>query len=92
MTRWMQRRKRYQQTRNAFLLLTISGAVRSADVEVPYCRERRVAMPSSAVKDAVAKAKPSIWSMDLRELIFTKATRPLSFASRLNSSYEGPRL
>ena len=92
MTRWMQRRKRYQQTRNAFLLLTISGAVRSAHVEVPYCRERRVAMPSKAVADALMKAKPSIWSMDLRELVFRKAARPLCVPSRLNSSYEGPDL
>ncbi|HKU51392.1 MAG TPA: hypothetical protein VJQ25_02910, partial [Nitrospira sp.] len=77
MTRWLQRRKRYQQTRNAFLLLTISGAVRSADVEVPYCRERRVAMPSKPVPDTPGKAKPSIWSMDLRELVFRTAARQL---------------
>jgi hypothetical protein len=49
MSRWKQRRKRYEQKRNAFLLLTLSGAVRSADVEVPYCRERRLAKASHMV-------------------------------------------
>jgi hypothetical protein len=42
MSRWMQRRRGYERKRNAFLLLTLSGAVRSADVEIPYSRERRV--------------------------------------------------
>ena len=92
MTRWMQRRKRYQQTRNAFVLLTISGVVRLADVEVPYCRERRVAKRSNPVTDPVPNAKPSIWSVDIRELVFGKANRPLSIPSRLNSSYVRPPL
>jgi hypothetical protein len=33
MTRWTRYRQRYQRRRNAFLLLTLSGAIRQADVE-----------------------------------------------------------
>ena len=77
MSRWMQRRRRYEKKRNAFLLLTLSGAVRSADVEIPYSRERRFAKPSNVGGHAIPKAEPSIWSMDIRELVFRKV-RPLS--------------
>ena len=79
-SRWMLSRKRYQKRRNAFLLLTLSGAIRPADVELPYCRERRLAKPSNAGTDAVPEAEPSLWSMDIRELVFRKARRPLSAA------------
>ena len=76
MTRWMQRRKRYQQTRNAFLLLTISGAVRSADVEVPYFRERRLRKQSggNSGADLEPHVKQSIWFMDLRKLFSPNAS------------------
>jgi hypothetical protein len=77
MSRWMQGRRRYEKKRNAFLLLTLSGAVRSADVEIPYSRERRFAKQSNFASNPVPSAEPSIWSMDIRELVFRKAYRPL---------------
>jgi hypothetical protein len=80
MSRWLLYRKHYQQRRNAFLLLTLSGAIRPADVEVPYCRERRLAKPSNVVVDPVPKPQQSIWCMDIRELVFRKACRPISAA------------
>src|SRR5688572_33136724 len=78
MSRWMQRRRHYEKKRNAFLLLTLSGAVRSADVEIPYSRERRVAKQSNFASNPVPSAEPSIWSMDISELVLGKACRPLS--------------
>ena len=40
MSRWAQYRERYTRRKNAFLLLTLSGTIRSADAELAYCRER----------------------------------------------------
>jgi hypothetical protein len=70
----MQRRRGYEKKRNAFLLLTLSGAVRSADVEMPYSRERRFAKQSNFASNPVPKAEPSIWCMDIKELVFRKAS------------------
>ena len=71
MSRWMLYRQRYQRKRNAFLLLTLSGAIRSADVEVSFLRERTCsASPNAAgsTTDPLPYSKPSIWSMDVRQL------------------------
>jgi hypothetical protein len=68
MSRWMQYRERYQQKRNAFLLLTLSGVIRSADVEVPYFR--------GTMAGGLGQAEHSIWSMDLRHLFSKVACRP----------------
>jgi hypothetical protein len=81
MSRWMLYRKRYQRKRNALLLLTLSGSIRPADVEVPYYRERmasEVRGRASSVLDPIPKVERSIWFMDIRELVFRKACRPLS--------------
>ena len=40
MSRWALYRQRYQRRRNAFILFTLSGAIRSADVEIAFFRER----------------------------------------------------
>lgn len=76
MARWTQRRKQYQQRRNAFLLLTLSGAIRSADVEVPYFRERRLRKQSggNSGADLEPHVKQSIWFMDLRKLFSPNAS------------------
>jgi hypothetical protein len=71
MSRWMLYRQKYQRRRNALLLLTLSGAIRSADVEVSFLRERRFSGPrkgATSTADALPHAGQSIWSMDLRRL------------------------
>jgi hypothetical protein len=76
MSRWTLYRQRYQRKRNAFLLLTLSGAIRSADVEVPFLRERRFKgsqKEALSTTDALADTKQSIWSMDLRQLFSQNA-------------------
>lgn len=76
MSQWTQRRKQYQQRRNAFLLLTLSGAIRSADVEVPYFRERRLRRQAegNSGADLESRVKQSIWLMDLRKLFSHNAS------------------
>ena len=66
MSRWTQYRERCQRRRNAFLLLTMSGVIRSADMEVPYFRREMAGGPAS-------RAEQSIWSLDLRNLFSKKA-------------------
>ena len=39
MSRWTQYLERYERRRNAFLLLTLSGAIRPAEVEAPCFAE-----------------------------------------------------
>ena len=71
MSRWTLYRQRYRQRRNAFLLLTLSGAIRSAEVEVSFLRERRFTGPrkgATSTADALPPAEQTIWSMDLRQL------------------------
>jgi hypothetical protein len=70
MSRWTEYRNRRQQKRNAFVLLTLSGAIRSADVEIPYLRELRVEKQTTRKLDAVLapQVKQSICSMDLKDL------------------------
>jgi hypothetical protein len=85
MSQWTERRKKYQQRRNAFLLLTLSGAIRSADVELPYCRERMMARPAGprhSAGNAIPRGEHSIWTMDLRQLFFKNAYRSMSVASK----------
>jgi hypothetical protein len=78
MSRWTQYRDQYRRRRNAFRLLTMSGAIRSADVEVPYFRERRAGEVGRGGNSVADLAAQSIWSMDLRRLFCSKARRPLS--------------
>ena len=85
MSRWTQRRKKRQQRRNAFLLLTLSGAIRPADVELPYGRERMLARPGSrrhSADNPMPRGEHSIWTMDLRQLFFKNAYRPMSVTSK----------
>lgn len=75
MSRWMQYRERYQRKRNAFRLLTMSGAIRSADVEVPYLRETRFKgrrSGGSSTVNPVPQVAQSIWTMDLKQRFFNK--------------------
>jgi hypothetical protein len=68
MSRWTLYRKQHQRRQHAFLLLTLSGAIRPAHVEIPYSRERRFAKGTSPIVDRVETIKPSIWTLDIREL------------------------
>ena len=73
---WTQRRRKYQQKRNSFLLLTLSGAIRSADVELPYCRNTMMISPGSrkhSAANAKRRGEHSIWTMDLRQFFFKNA-------------------
>ena len=71
-------RERCQGKRNAFLLLTLSGVIRPADVELPAFRDARNAGP---VANATPQAEPSAWSISFRqfvEALFSKRTRLLA--------------
>ena len=85
MSRWTRYRQLKQRKRNAFVLLTMSGAIRSADVEVPFLRETRCSGPRrglSSTADGIPQAEhPSIWSMDLRQLFSRNAGRPIPMPS-----------
>ena len=74
--RWMLNRRLYDRKRNALLLLTLSGAIRSADVEVPFLRERRFRGSQKAAgftTHALADTKQSVWSMDLKRFFSQRA-------------------
>ena len=77
MSRWTLYRKEYHRRQNALLLLTLSGTIRSGDVEVPYLRETRfrgLRSAGSSTADPVPQVEQSLWSMDLRQ-IFSKNAR-----------------
>ena len=76
MSRWTQYLERYERRRNAFLLLTLSGAIRPAEVEAPCFRGRMadgLGRGATSALDPVPQAEQSIWSMDLRQLFSKKA-------------------
>jgi hypothetical protein len=76
MSRWMLYRQRYHRKRNAFLLLTLSGAIRSADVEISFLPDRKCSASQNRARtttDPLAQSKPSIWSMHVWQL-FSKHT------------------
>ena len=78
---WTERRRKYQQRRNAFRLLTLSGAIRSADVELSYCRETMIPTQGNrrhSAGNSIAPGEHSIWTMDIRELFFKNAHRSIS--------------
>ena len=84
MSRWAQYRERYTRRKNAFLLLTLSGTIRSADVELAYCRERLATGTGRRQCSALdgGREKQSIWAMDLRQLFLKRAYRQPSKGSK----------
>jgi hypothetical protein len=65
MTRWTRYRVRYQRKRNALLLLTMSGAIRSADVEVPFLRGKALQWTAKRKKLNRRRHPTSRTSIDL---------------------------
>jgi hypothetical protein len=82
MSRWTQYRERYRRKRNAFVLLTVSGVIRSADMEVPFLRETRCSGRGRGLNSSAEAEHPSIWSMDLRQLFSRNVGRPMSVPSK----------
>src|SRR5262245_29034045 len=77
MSRRAQYRERWERKRNAFLLLTLSGAIRSADVDLPCCfPERMTAEPQTgSTTDQVPERERSIWAMNFRQFLEYSLTR-----------------
>jgi hypothetical protein len=70
MTSWRCYWVRRQQKRKALSLLSLSGAIRTADIEARYFgAERSVGRPGSAAGRPLEADITSIWGMDLRVLL-----------------------
>jgi hypothetical protein len=72
MSRWKLQRESRRPKRHALQLLTLTGAVRPADVEIRYRGTDRLLVTRSSDSDprfseAVAD-RPSIWNTDIWEL------------------------
>jgi hypothetical protein len=79
MSRWTLYRERGQRKWKVLLLLTLSGAIRPADVELRYFGKRTTdahqCEPSLAA-DPKPRAGTSIWSMGLKQLLRAYPKRP----------------
>ena len=77
MTTWRCYWARRQQKRKVLGLLSLSGVIRTADIEARYFgAERSVGRPGNAAGRPLEANPTSIWSMDLRALWQEIGRRP----------------